>query len=120
MRKDEELNLRLLDFAAAVIAFVGELPKNPVGNHIANQLLRAATSPGANYEEACGAESRRDFCHKLGIVLKELKETRYWLRLSERIPETRSSPKLKELLNEAEELIAIFGKSISTARARRT
>ena len=80
-RKDEELAERLLDFAVRVINLVGKLPGNSVGNHIGLQLLRCGTSPGANYEEARGAESAADFVHKPGIVLKELKESRYWLKL---------------------------------------
>jgi len=72
---------RFLEFLVAVISIVSRLPKNEIGSHVAKQLLRSGTSPGANYEEARGAESRGDFCHKLGIVLKETKESRYWLKL---------------------------------------
>jgi len=99
-----------------VINLIQELPKNTVGQHIGNQLMRAVTSPGANYEEACGAESRRDFCHKMGIVLKELKESRYWLRLAQRVPLIKPSSRFDPLLDEVEQLIAIFAKSINTAR----
>jgi four helix bundle protein len=77
--------------------------------------MRSGTSPGSNYEEACGAESRADFIHKLGIVLKELKESRFWLNLINRSnlvgPEC-----LKPLLQECQELCAIVAKSIITAR----
>jgi four helix bundle protein len=82
-------------------------------------LLRCGTSPGANYEEARGAESRKDFIHKLGVVLKETKESRYWLKLilvSKMLPHN----KVASLLTEAEELIAIVGKSIMTARSKLT
>ncbi len=79
--KRDRLAERLLDFAARVIKLINLLPKTPVGRYIAGQLMRSGTSPGSNYEEACGAESRADFIHKLGIVLKELKESRFWLRL---------------------------------------
>jgi len=54
---------------------MGKLSRNDVGKHVANQLMRAATSSGANYEEACSAESRADFIHKVQIVLKELRGT---------------------------------------------
>jgi len=70
-----------LDFACEIIKLVIQLNGSAVGRHIAGQLLRSSTSAGANYEEACGAESRPDFIHKLQIVLKELRETLYWLRL---------------------------------------
>ncbi len=116
MRLDEKLNMRLLDFTVKVINLIQELPKNTVGQHIGNQLMRAVTSPGANYEEACGAESRRDFCHKMGIVLKELKESRYWLRLAQRVPLIKPLSRFDPLLDEVEQLIAIFAKSINTAR----
>jgi len=118
MRKDEELSARLLDFAAEVISLVQAFPKGPVGLHIGNQLLRSSTSSGANYEEACGAESHRDFTHKMGIVLKELKESRYWLQLARRISLVNPASPVDLLLTEVEQLIAIFGKSISTARKR--
>ena len=116
MRLDEKLNMRLLDFTVKVINLIQELPKNTVGQHIGNQLMRAVTSPGANYEEACGAESRQDFCHKMGIVLKELKESRYWLRLAQGVPLIKPLSRFDPLLDEVEQLIAIFAKSINTAR----
>jgi four helix bundle protein len=119
MRKDQELSLRLFDFTVQIIGLVQAFPKNPVGLHVGNQLLRAGTSPGANYEEACGAESHRDFCHKVGIVLKELKESRYWLRVAQKALLNQPVPQLDDLLEETEQLIAIFGKSLSTARSKK-
>jgi len=79
-----DLSDRLLDFAAEIIKLVAQLNRSAVGRHIASQLIPSSTSAGANYEEACGAESRADFIHKLQIVLKELRETLYWLRLTKR------------------------------------
>jgi four helix bundle protein len=79
--KGDQLSGRLLDFVVKVIKIVDALPKTVAGRHIGGQLISAGTSCGANYEEACGAESRSDFVHKMSIVLKELKETRYWLRV---------------------------------------
>ena len=70
---------RFLRFAVGIIGIVNRLPKTLVGRHVGGHLLRAGTSAGANYEEACCAESRADFVHRMGVVLKELKETRYWL-----------------------------------------
>ena len=81
MNKGDELAERLLDFAVRIIKLVSSLPKTDIGKHICGQILRSGTSPGSNYEESRGAESRADFIHKLGIVLKELKETRFWLRV---------------------------------------
>ncbi len=119
MRQEEELAERLLDFAVRVVRLVMALPRTEVGKHVGAQLLASGTSPGANYEEACGAESRRDFCHKLGIVVKELKETRYWLRLAQRVPLVKTPARMVPLIDETEQLIAIFAKSVGTARKSR-
>ena len=82
--KRNEISDRLLDFAAGIIKLTPQLNRTAIGRHISGQLIKSGTSSGANYEEACGAESKADFIHKLQIVLKELKESRYWLRLIER------------------------------------
>jgi four helix bundle protein len=116
LAEQTKLTARLLDFAVRVIRLVKALPKSIEGRHVARQILRSGTSPGANYEEACGAESRRDFAHKIGVVLKELKETRYWLRLARHVPLVRPASRLDAILDETEQLVAIFGKSVSTAR----
>jgi four helix bundle protein len=71
-----DLGARFLDFADRVCSVVEALPETRVGRRIADQLLRSGTSPLGNYEEACAAESRRDFCHKLRVCLKEVRETR--------------------------------------------
>src|SRR6476660_7472518 len=73
---------RLLDFAARVGIMTDSLPaRKRLARHIAGQLVRCSTSPGATYEEAHGAESKADFVHKLSLGLKELREAHYWLRL---------------------------------------
>jgi four helix bundle protein len=82
-------------------------------------LLKCGTSPGANYEEARGAESRADFIHKMGIVLKELKETRYWLTVIEEVPLLKGDQVHPASL-ECEELIAMIAKSIFTAKKNRS
>ena len=114
-RKDEELADRFLDFTVRIIKLVAALPKSAIGKHVASQLLGSGTSPGANYEEARGAESNADFIHKMGIALKELKESRYWIKVIKSVPLV--TPKRTEtLLDECEQLIAIVAKSIFTAR----
>jgi len=113
----EELSDRLLDFAVRVGKVTDALPKSRIGRHVAGQLVRCGTSPGPNYEEGCAAESKNDFVHKLRICLKELRETRFWLRYivkAELLPETRMS----ELLDEAGQLSDIIGKSIATASGK--
>ena len=77
--------------------------------------MRAATSAGANYEEACAAESRADFIHKMQIVLKELRESHYWLRLLEKSDLTAKS-ELAPILKEADELCRIIAQSVITAK----
>jgi len=97
---------------------VDALPDRHLGRHVAGQLVRCGTAAGPNYDEGCAAESRADFAHKLSIVLKELKETRGWLRfivIAELLPEKRITP----LLDEAEQLIRIIASSIVTAKASR-
>lgn len=116
--KGDDLVGRLLDFSVRIIKLANSLPKTSVGKHINIQLVRCGTSPGANYEEARGAESKSDFTHKMGIALKEvLRESRYWIKVishSEMVPEKR----LDRILNETEELCKIVGKSIITAKKK--
>lgn len=112
------LSERLLDFTVQLIKLVNYLPKTAVGRHVGGQILRSGTSPGANYEEARGAESRADFIHKLGIVLKELKETRFWLKLIYRT-EILKLQLIEPLMKECDELCAVIAKSIVTAKAKK-
>ena len=115
-RKGEELEERFLDFAARVGKVVDALPNTRLGRHIAGQLVRSGTSPAPNYAEACAAESKRDFIHKLGIALKELRESRSWIKLilkAELLPE----PRMSSLLDEVQQLCNIVGKSIITAKS---
>jgi four helix bundle protein len=109
----DELSDRLLDFAARTGNAIDTLPDTRLGRHIAGQLVGSATSPGANYEEGCGAESRKDFAHKLRIVLKELRESRYWLRLIIRA-KLLPADRMASLLDECNQLCNIIGKSVAT------
>lgn len=112
-----DLSERILDFTAAIVKLTGKLSETYTTRHISGQLMRAATSAGANYEEACGAESRPDFIHKMQIVLKELREALYWLRLMERSELVVNDKKrFMEILQETKELANIMAKSIVTAR----
>jgi len=79
-----QLQERLIDFAVRIIKLTSHLPRTSAGKHVARQLLRSGASPAPNYAEARGAESRADFLHKLGVVLKELNETSVWLQIIER------------------------------------
>ncbi|KAA1260974.1 hypothetical protein LF1_35160 [Rubripirellula obstinata] len=111
----DELSERLLDLAARIGKVVDALPDTRLGRHIAGQLVRSGTSPAPNYEEACSAESRKDLIHKLRIALKELRETRCWVRLiirAELLPEKRMS----EILGHTDSLCKIIGQSVVTAK----
>lgn len=114
-----DLEDRMLEFTARLIKMVDALPASRAGNHIAGQLLRCGTSPFANHGEVQAAESRKDFIHKLGICLKELKEIKRWLRLIGRL-ELIPIKRVRPLLIETEELIRIFSASIRTAERNAT
>ena len=119
MSKDKrkfDLEERLIDFAIRIIRIAESLPKTRVGNHISGQIIRCGTSPAPNYGEAQSAESRADFIHKMKICLKELRETRVWLLIIEKTNLIKAKSKLDPLLNETNELISIFVKSVSTAQ----
>src|SRR5438093_12277951 len=110
-----DLEDRLIKFGATVCRLSDRLPTTTLGKQVTLQLIRSATSPFANYGEVQGAESRRDFIHKLGICLKELRETRAWLKF---IAEMQLCPEgpVRLVMQECEELLAILATSIRTAR----
>ena len=112
-----ELRERFLDFGARSIRVGRALPRTPLGNHISLQFIPAATSSGANYCEACGAESRQDFAHKLQVAIKELREADYWLHLVAR-SELVAPSRLQAIMAENNELIAICVASVRTAKGR--
>ena len=109
---------RLLALAAAAIGLTSQLSRTVAGRYISGQLMRACASAGANYEEACGAESRADFVHKMQIVLKELREARFWLRLLER-SKLGPAQSVSELREEASGLARMTAKSVVTAKSGR-
>jgi len=113
-----DLEERLLEYAVRIIRLVDSLPATKAGRHVADQLLRCGTSPLANHGELQGAESRKDFIHKLGICLKEIREAQRWLRLIHRVPLV-APPKIEPLLAETDALIRIFVSSVRTAESNR-
>src|SRR5690349_17231727 len=76
----EEFSERLWRFSVEVARIVELIPDQRVGRHVAGQLIRCGTSSAPNYDEACDAESRKDFIHKLSIAAMEMRETNGWLR----------------------------------------
>ena len=115
MAKGDDIEERLIDFAVRVIRLSGQLPKTQAGRHIAGQLLRSGTAPAAHYAEARGGESKKDFIHKLRIALKELNESRVWLKIITR-SEMQPAARLDDLLQESDQLCRIINASIKTAR----
>lgn len=113
-----DLEERLLDYSASIVRITETIRRTPAGTHVANQLLRSGTSALPNHGEAQAAESPADFVHKLSICLKELRETRRWLRLLQRVPLVRVPPAVDPLVQETEELIRIFYRSVVTAKKR--
>ncbi len=113
-----DLEERLLDYSADIIRLTEGMDKTRAGNHVAGQLLRSGTSPLFNHGEASAAESARDFVHKMGVCLKELRETRRALRLTQKVPLARPPSTVDPLIKETEELIKIFFSSIRTAEKK--
>ena len=119
MSKDNrkfDIEERLIDFAVRIIRTAESLPKTKAGNHIAGQLTRCGTSPAPNYGEAQSSESIANFIHKMKICLKELRETKVWLLMITRAHLIKPKLKLKPIVDENNELISIFVKSIQTAK----
>jgi four helix bundle protein len=113
-----DLEERLINFAVRIINVAEALPNTRAGNHIASQLVRCGTAGAPNYGEAQSAESRKDFVHKIKIVLKELRETKIWLKVIQRKDLIKSSQEIEDLLKECDELISIFVASVKTAERR--
>jgi len=114
----QELSDRLWQFAARIAKVVDALPDTRVGRHVAGQVVRSGIAGAPNYDEARSGESRADFVHKVNVALKELVETRGWLKfiiLTGLLPAKRTAV----LVDECDQLCRILGKSIATAKAVR-
>jgi methylmalonyl-CoA epimerase len=114
--KQTELSERLWSLAARIGKVVDALPETRLGRHVAGQLVRSGTASAPNYDESGAAESRDDFIHKLSIALKELRETRGWLRFIVRT-EMITDARMAEVVNESDQLCRILGRSLKTLRA---
>ena len=113
--KQYDLEERTLRFAKEVIDFVGIHPKTMANIEIMKQLIRSSGSVGANYIEANEAVSKKDFAMRVKICRKEAKESRYWLRLME-LQGKDPEKKREALINEATELMKIFGPIIEKVK----
>jgi len=106
-KKRYNLEERTAQFGEAIIELVKTFPQNPINSPLVSQIVRAGTSIGANYMEADGAESKKDFQHKISICKKESKETKHWLRMIAKANPGRRD-ECQKLSREAQELTLIF------------
>jgi len=112
----KDLQERTKQFGIRVVRLVDSLPKRKSATVIGKQLLRSATSVGANYRAACKGRSRADFIAKLGIALEEADESLYWMEMLQEV-QLIPEPKIILLIDEAKQLVAILTASQKTARA---
>jgi len=117
--KNLDLLERTQQFSLRIMNLVENLPACKSINFVSSQILRSATSVGANYRAARRAKSGRDFINKLKIVEEETDETLYWLELIQKSGKVKPE-KLQGLINEANELVAIFVTSLKTAKLNGT
>ena len=113
--KSQALKKRTKQFSLRVLTLFRSLPKNDESRIIGRQLLRSATSVGANYRAVCRARSRKEFVSKMGIVVEEADETLFWMELLVE-GSIMSSHRLGPLMAEGNELLAIFAASLETAK----
>ncbi len=114
-KKNYDLEERLARFAERVIDLVKKLPKDSINERLIPQVVSSSGSAGANYCEACEAETKKDFKHKIGIVKKELRESKHWLRLLARAnPQERQE--CRTLWKEAHELLLSFSKILQSSK----
>jgi len=111
-----DLEQRLIRFSVLILEIAKEMPNTRTGSHLAGQLIRSGTSVSLNYGEAQSGESRKDFIHKMKIILKELRETYICLKIIFLAKLFKSAVKMESAKTECNELISIFVKSIETAQ----
>lgn len=117
MAKGDDIQERLVGLAVQMVRICDRLPETRTGTHIASQLLRSGTAPAPNYAEARGAESDRDFVHKLKVVLKELNESLVWLSVI-RSGELLDEENLRSAGEECIVMCRIVAASINTVKQR--
>lgn len=118
MQSKYDLEERLIEFAVLALNMVDILPNKYSANHLGNQLVRSTTSPALNYGEAQAAESKKDFVHKMGIILKELRESLICIKIIEKRNYVSNNQIIEKLKQENKELVAIFTTSIKTVKSK--
>jgi four helix bundle protein len=114
-KKIYDLEERSALFGEGIIDFAKTLPHDRINDELVKQFIRSGTSIGANYMEADGAESKKDFRHKIALCKKEAKETKHWIRMIAKANPYRKK-ECKKIWQEAQELTLIFSKIINTSR----
>jgi four helix bundle protein len=116
--KTNDLEDRVIDFAVSIVFIIEEIKNNYAGNYYGNQLIRSSGSPALNYGEARSAESHKDFVHKMGICLKELRESHNCLKIIFRANlYIGNKETILKALDENNQLISIFVASIKTSKS---
>jgi four helix bundle protein len=113
-----ELEDRLIKFSVRSYKLTGQLQKSDFTSTLSNQLIRSSTSAALNYGEAQGSETTRDFIHKIGVVIKELRESRVNFKIIKESDICRDSADLERILKENDELIAILYSTLKTAKSK--
>lgn len=117
-KKEYNLENRLIQYAILTSDIAEILPNNKLGNHLSGQLIRSGTAPALIYGEVQGAESRKDFIHKMKLILKELRETKINLLIVKRKPLLQENVNLEKAIDETIQLVLIFASSIKTANEK--
>lgn len=112
----QDLENRVIDFAVLIVEITEKMPRSYAANYYAQQLLRSGSAPALNYGEVRAAESKKDFVHKMNIVLKELRESNNCLKIIQRTRLHGSDEKIAQATSECKELMAIFIASVNTAK----
>ena len=113
-----DLEERLIDFSVQIISIVEGIKNTKAGNHLGSQLVRSGTSVSLNYGEARSGESKRDFIHKMQIVLKELRESHICLRIILKSGMYDNKNQLLKVIDENNQLVSIFVKSVATSKSK--
>jgi four helix bundle protein len=116
---NRELEERLIKFSADIIDFSDRFRKNQKIKNLVDQINRSASSVALNYGEAQSAESKKDFIHKIGLVMKELRETFANLKIIEKFANESDKIEINRLIDENDQLLAIFYKTLQTAKKPR-
>jgi four helix bundle protein len=113
----KDLENKLVDFAVGISDWIIQMPKHPTVLLLRDQIIRSSSSAALNYGEAQSASSRKDFIHKISIVMKELRETQVNLTIISRLKDLKRDEKIFNLMKENDQLLAIFFRTLQTARS---